>query len=80
MRLASLLDRPGGRKKAAGAVLTLGAMSRLAIAVEHSPTKSEKSSVIRIEDVCLSFGGVNALSQVSLDVKSNEILAIIGPT
>lgn len=55
-------------------------MSRLAIAVEHSPTKSEKSSVIRIEDVCLSFGGVNALSQVSLDVKSNEILAIIGPT
>jgi branched-chain amino acid transport system ATP-binding protein len=35
--------------------------------------------VIRIEDVWLSFGGVNALSGVSLDVRTNEILAIIGP-
>lgn len=35
--------------------------------------------VLRIEDVSLSFGGVNALSNVSLDVKDNEILAIIGP-
>jgi len=34
---------------------------------------------MRIEDVSLSFGGVNALSSVSLEVKSNEILAIIGP-
>jgi branched-chain amino acid transport system ATP-binding protein len=35
--------------------------------------------VIRIDDVSLSFGGVNALSDVSLDVRSEEILAIIGP-
>ncbi len=35
--------------------------------------------VIRIDDVWLSFGGVNALSGVSLDVRTNEILAIIGP-
>ena len=32
-----------------------------------------------IDDVWLSFGGVNALSGVSLDVRKNEILAIIGP-
>ncbi len=44
-----------------------------------NPTKTEKSTTIRIEDLSLSFGGVNALSDVSLDIRSNEILAIIGP-
>jgi branched-chain amino acid transport system ATP-binding protein len=34
---------------------------------------------IRIENLSLSFGGVKALSDVSLDIKDNEILAIIGP-
>ncbi len=39
---------------------------------EHLP-------VLKIDDVWLSFGGVNALSGVSLDVRTNEITAIIGP-
>jgi len=34
---------------------------------------------LRAEDVSLSFGGVTALTDVSLDVKEGEILAIIGP-
>jgi branched-chain amino acid transport system ATP-binding protein len=34
---------------------------------------------LRIENLSLSFGGVNALSQVSLDIRDNEILAVIGP-
>ena len=34
---------------------------------------------IRIENLSLSFGGVKALSDVSLDIKDNEILAVIGP-
>jgi len=34
---------------------------------------------LRIEDLSLSFGGVNALSGVSLDIRENEILAVIGP-
>jgi len=34
---------------------------------------------IQIENLSLSFGGVKALSDVSLDVKGDEILAIIGP-
>ncbi|MBI2832622.1 MAG: ABC transporter ATP-binding protein [Chloroflexi bacterium] len=34
---------------------------------------------IRIEDLSLSFGGVKALSDVSIDIRENEILAIIGP-
>lgn len=35
--------------------------------------------VVRVEDVSLSFGGVNALSNVSLSIKNNEIFALIGP-
>jgi len=34
---------------------------------------------IRIDNLRLSFGGVFALDQVSLDIMDNEILAIIGP-
>jgi branched-chain amino acid transport system ATP-binding protein len=34
---------------------------------------------IRIDNLSLSFGGVKALSGVSVDIKENEILAIIGP-
>ena len=40
---------------------------------------ADKDTVLRVEDVSLSFGGVNALSSVSLDVRSDEILAVIGP-
>jgi branched-chain amino acid transport system ATP-binding protein len=36
-------------------------------------------NVIRIEDLSLGFGGIQALSEVSVDVRENEILAIIGP-
>ncbi|HVN96671.1 MAG TPA: ABC transporter ATP-binding protein [Syntrophorhabdaceae bacterium] len=34
---------------------------------------------LRIENLSLSFGGVSALSSVSMNVLHNEILAIIGP-
>lgn len=34
---------------------------------------------IRVENLCLSFGGVQALDNVSLEIRDNEILAIIGP-
>jgi len=34
---------------------------------------------IKIENLSLSFGGVRALSEVSVDIRENEILAIIGP-
>ena len=34
---------------------------------------------IRIENLSLSFGGAKALSDVSLEIKDKEILAIIGP-
>ncbi len=38
-----------------------------------------KTSILRIENLTLRFGGVAALTDVSLDVRNNEILAIIGP-
>ncbi|MBM3166354.1 MAG: ABC transporter ATP-binding protein [Chloroflexi bacterium] len=41
--------------------------------------ETRKDVKIRIENLTLSFGGVKALSDVSIDVGKNEILAIIGP-
>ncbi|MBM4446704.1 MAG: ABC transporter ATP-binding protein [Chloroflexi bacterium] len=40
---------------------------------------SQNNVKMRIENLCLSFGGVRALVDVSLDVRDKEILAIIGP-
>lgn len=48
--------------------------------VEQSPQMTTGiQPKIQIKDLCLSFGGVRALSNVSLDVHDGEILAIIGP-
>jgi branched-chain amino acid transport system ATP-binding protein len=41
--------------------------------------ENENQVKIRINNLSLSFGGVKALTDVSLDIKDNEILAIIGP-
>jgi branched-chain amino acid transport system ATP-binding protein len=41
--------------------------------------KTERKIKIKIENLSLSFGGVKALDNVSVDVYENEILAIIGP-
>ena len=37
------------------------------------------SNLISFKDVSLSFGGVNALSNVSFDIKEGSLQAIIGP-
>lgn len=41
----------------------------------HGPDQA----ILSIDDIHLSFGGVNALTGVSLQVRAREILAIIGP-
>ena len=51
----------------------------MAIGVEGGGSVTDQEAVIRIDDVSLSFGGVNALSSVSLEVADNRIQAIIGP-
>lgn len=40
---------------------------------------SENQIKMRIENLYLSFGGVRALIDVSLDIREREILAVIGP-
>ncbi len=40
---------------------------------------NENRTKIRIDNLSLSFGGVRALIDMSIDVKDKEILAIIGP-
>src|SRR4030066_179347 len=42
-------------------------------------TETKKDVKIKIESLTLSFGGVRALRDVSIDINNNEILAIIGP-
>lgn len=41
--------------------------------------RKEGQIILKIDSLGLSFGGVNALHDVSFDVMDNEILAIIGP-
>ena len=36
-------------------------------------------TLLSVEDVSLSFGGVKAVSGVSFDIRKGEIRAIIGP-
>ncbi|MFH1169211.1 MAG: ABC transporter ATP-binding protein [Chloroflexota bacterium] len=40
---------------------------------------SDNRVKVRIDGISLSFGGVRALSDISVDIRENEILAIIGP-
>jgi branched-chain amino acid transport system ATP-binding protein len=47
--------------------------------VASQQTAIEKGIRLRIDNISLSFGGVQALSEVSVDARDNEILAIIGP-
>ena len=48
----------------------------------RSPTSSDTAAgdmLLSVESVSLSFGGVRAISDVSLDIRKGEIRAIIGP-
>lgn len=40
---------------------------------------TDGDSLLKVEDISLSFGKVVALNEVSLDVRDDEILAVIGP-
>ena len=40
---------------------------------------TSSSAKLEIRDISLRFGGVNALMNVSLEIRDNEILSIIGP-
>ena len=44
-----------------------------------APARVLGGVILAVENVSLSFGGVNALSDVSFDVREHEVRAIIGP-
>lgn len=48
-----------------------------AVSVDGPSTSPE--SVLRVDRLTVRFGGITALDNVSLDVRSNEILGVIGP-
>jgi branched-chain amino acid transport system ATP-binding protein len=54
-------------------------MSEVQTAKQASPDGSTVDTKIKIEHLSLSFGGVHALNDISIDVRQGEILAIIGP-
>jgi len=45
----------------------------------NAPARQIGDILLKLENISLSFGGVKALSDVSLDVRDHEIRAIIGP-
>lgn len=47
--------------------------------INEGKVSGEGEVKIRVENISLSFGGVRALTDVSLDIRDKEILAIIGP-
>src|ERR1700687_257880 len=44
-----------------------------------STLRSTGAAVLELDNISLSFGGVKALTAVSLDVREREVRAIIGP-
>ena len=76
--------RPGGlfppnRRTAARAGLA-GTVSPVGRATRHEGSSDGRASpVLEVRGLCRSFGGLRALSDLSLEVRSGEILSVIGP-
>jgi branched-chain amino acid transport system ATP-binding protein len=45
----------------------------------HTRNPEEKIAELEVKNLSLSFGGVNALSEIDLNVSTGELVAIIGP-
>lgn len=55
------------------------AVAAMSAAVPPSPGRNTGEVILAVEDISLAFGGVQALSHISFDVREHEIRAIIGP-
>lgn len=49
------------------------------VCLESTHTMSNKSAVLNLERVSISFGGLRALQDVYLEVGKNEVVGLIGP-
>lgn len=47
--------------------------------MKEQPLKSQKNLTASLKNLTLSFGGVNVLNDVSVDIHEGELLALIGP-
>lgn len=66
-RLPTARKRPSSRPMATAAPL------------QRRPREAAAGTVLELKGIGLSFGGVHALTDVSLNVQAGEILSIIGP-
>ena len=77
---ADLLDRPDVLRS----VFLQGASQSLAGSVSNGKDvrralRSDQTAVLEVDGVSKSFGGIDAVSDVSFSVQSGEILGVIGP-
>lgn len=49
------------------------------LAMPAAPAQAAASVVLDVRNISLSFGGVNALTDISFDVREHEVRSIIGP-
>lgn len=55
------------------------AMGVLVIAEKNKMTNNQQTIKVNVSKINLSFGGVRVLTDIDLDIRDNELLAIIGP-
>ncbi|MBL0123388.1 MAG: ABC transporter ATP-binding protein [Betaproteobacteria bacterium] len=54
-------------------------MAAMSAVIPPKPGRKTGEVILALEDISLAFGGVQALSHISFDVREHEIRAIIGP-
>lgn len=59
--------------------MTTGNSSKGATTPVEAPMHTDADILLSVRDLTLRFGGVTAISDVSFDVRRNELFAIIGP-
>lgn len=47
---------------------------------EHTMRNSSTPPLLRLEDICVKFGFVEALKSVNLSIQRQEVIAIVGDT
>ena len=62
-----------------GLTLLRESIEKKAPSVHPAGGETEAKALLRVEDISIAFGQLQALNHVSLEVRDSEILAIIGP-